>query len=104
MIAQFSLRLICGMSLMWAVMPRKQVTSGFFRIQMLVVLGLSILAALTVESLYSSDSAAASGIGFLSQPIAATLCGILAACAFVGSVLWTLERRRAGSAVVFLIA
>ena len=47
MIAQFALRLICGMSLMWAIMPRRQVTSGFFRIQMLVVMGLGVLATLT---------------------------------------------------------
>ena len=49
MIAQFALRLICGMSLMWALMPRQHVTSGFFRIQMLVAMGLSVLATLTTD-------------------------------------------------------
>ena len=104
MIAQFSLRLICGMSLMWVLMPRSQVTAGFFRIQMLVVLGLSMLAALTVETPGATADQAASISGMLSYPVAATLCGTLAACAFVGSVLWTLERRRAGTVFVYLIA
>lgn len=98
MIAQFSLRLICGMSAMWVLMPRSQVTSGFFRIQMLVVLGLGMLAALTVETQHSAAN------GLLSDSIAVTLCGTLAVCAFVGSVMWTLERRRAGTAIVFVIA
>ena len=38
MIAQFALRLVCGISLMWLLMPRRQITSGFFRIQMLLAL------------------------------------------------------------------
>ena len=51
MIAQFALRLLCGMSLMWSIMPRDQVTAGFFRIQMLIALGLSVLIALAGEIL-----------------------------------------------------
>ena len=38
MLTQFAIRLICGMSLVWCVMPRSEVTSGFFRIQKLVML------------------------------------------------------------------
>ena len=41
MIAQFALRLTCGISLMWLLMPQRQITSGFFRIQMLLALALS---------------------------------------------------------------
>ena len=48
MISLFCCRLICGASLCWALMPRRQVTCGFFRIQHLVVLGLSALAAITL--------------------------------------------------------
>ncbi len=99
MITQFSLRLICGMSLMWSVMPRREVTSGFFRIQMLVALGLSVLAALTVGQ-FRTD---------VTEPLlpdAATTAGCiaLAAAGFIGSVLWTLERRKGGTWVAFLIA
>ena len=51
MIAQFALMLMLGMSLMWALMPRAQVTAGFFRIQMMIALGLGVLAILTLGSL-----------------------------------------------------
>lgn len=50
MIAQITLRLVAGMSLTWCLMPRRDVTSGYFRIQMLAVLGLATLAALTVPA------------------------------------------------------
>ena len=99
MIAQFALRLICGMSLMWALMPRREVTSGFFRIQMLVTLGLSVLAALMVRQAEPRGTQM-----LVSNPVIAALCVALAAGSFLGSVLWTLERRRAGSVLVFLVA
>jgi len=90
MIAQFALRLICGMSLMWAVMPRRQVTSGFFRIQMLVVMGLGVLATLLGDAEPIPSR-------WLSREIVQIVCGIVAFAAFVGSVAWTLERRRLGT-------
>lgn len=46
MIALFVLKLAAGITLMWCLMPRREVTDGFFRIQMRVVLGLAVLAAL----------------------------------------------------------
>lgn len=88
MIAQFALRLIVGMSGAWAVMPRRDVTSGFFRIQMLVTLGLSVLAALTGNQISATDAAADA---MLWASVAS------AGCSFLGSVFWTLERRRAGT-------
>lgn len=96
MIAQFALRLICGMSLMWALMPRQQVSSGFFRIQMLVVMGLGVLAALMgdAEPLPSR---------LLSPDIVQAVCGVVALAAFAGSVVWTLERRRLGTGIGILV-
>jgi len=104
MIAQFSLRLVFGMSLMWAVMPRREVTSGFFRIQMLVTLGLSVLSALSVGRL--------TGAGIETEPEAASgsygalvgLCATLGVVSFLGSVFWTLERRRAGTITIFIMS
>lgn len=92
MIPQFCLRLICGMSATWCFMPRNEVTCGFFRIQMLVTLGLSILAALMVPG---ADAASARPSLLAPQ----TLQGIsvaIAAASFLGSVVWTLARRNAG--------
>lgn len=99
MIAQFALRLLCGMSLMWSIMPRDQVTAGFFRIQMLVALGLSVLTALTLSRLSGGqlDTAWAQQVGL-------GACVLLGITAFVGSVVWTLGRRRAGAVCVYTVA
>ncbi len=110
MIAQFALRLICGMSLMWALMPRRQVTSGFFRIQMLVAMGLGTLAALSAAMEVRSITGAAhsSELGWLPilMSLSVGLIALLGLLGFVGSVLWTLERRtgaeRVGFGVLFL--
>lgn len=100
MIPQIALRLICGMSLTWCVMPRAAVTAGFFRIQMLVTLGLSVLAAMTVsQGEPSGDEAALLGAGTL-RLISILLAGI----SFVGSVLWTLARRLGGLVCCVLVA
>jgi len=100
MIAPFALRLICGMSWMWLAMPRREVTCGFFRIQMLVVLGLSVLAALTGD--FPSVEAAASVD--LSRTVTLVSIVMLAVAAFCGSIAWTLEQRSAGNAFVFAVA
>ncbi|MBW3538668.1 MAG: hypothetical protein KY476_00210 [Planctomycetes bacterium] len=97
-LARFALRLLCGMSLVWCLLPRRQISSGFFRIQMLVALGLAVLAAMAAGA--GAAGAAASG----SWSVVRGLCGGLAGVAFIGSVLWTLERRRGGTAAAVAIA
>jgi hypothetical protein len=98
MITQFCCRLLCGMSLCWGLMPRALVTAGFFRIQHLVALGLSVLTALTAPML--SEVMISSGPDFLSvRVLAVTAAGV----AFVGSVLWTLGRRAGGHRAGVLI-
>jgi hypothetical protein len=83
-VAFFALRLICGMSLMLCVMPRKDVPSAFFRIMLLVVLGLAALFALTSPAM--------------------TWWGIaIGVVAFIGSVVWLLERRKAGIVAIGLV-
>ena len=83
-VAFFALRLISGMSLMLCVMPRQQVPAAFFRIILLVILGLAALFALTSPAMLWWGVA-------------------LGVVAFVGSVLWLLERRRAGTAAIGLV-
>lgn len=101
MIAQFAIRLLCGIGLMWSLMPRREVTTGFFRIQMLVALGLSVLAALMTGHLAWATDARAP---VLSPQASRLLCLAVAAAAFIGSVVWTLGRRRGGDICVFVIA
>ncbi|QDU39876.1 hypothetical protein Mal4_42290 [Maioricimonas rarisocia] len=98
MIAQITLRLVAGMSLTWCLMPRRDVTSGYFRIQMLAVLGLSTLAALTIPA-GDTEAATLLGSGWLQG-----LSIAAAVTSFVGSVLWTLERRQAGTVMAFVVA
>jgi hypothetical protein len=80
----FALRLIAGIGFMLLVMPRQRVTSEFFRILLLVCLGLGVVAALT-------------SVG---GPWGSILIG---AVAFVGSVLWLLERRTGGEVCLIII-
>ena len=108
MIPQFALRLIFGMSLTWCVMPKRDVTSGFFRIQMLVTMGLGVLATLTLGPLSSFES---SGSGlffrdrFLGDPTLGLYVITIGAtiASFLGSVMWTLERRAAGIRYAFVV-
>ncbi len=99
MIAQFALRLMFGMSLMWSLMPRREVSAGFFRIQMLIVMGLGVLAALTFGEL----SPVLETSPRLDPSWGTPLCIGLAASAFLGSAFWTLGWRGIGTVFVFLI-
>ena len=94
MIAQFALKLICGMSLFWVLMPRRDVTSGFFRIQMLITLGLGVLSFLTLGKLDAHFEVELLAPMWILQ----TLTLSIAACSYVGSVMWMLERRRVATA------
>lgn len=100
MIAEFSLLLTCGMSLMWCLMPRAQVTAGFFRIQMLIVIGLSILAILAMGQLTAPSGGRLPDNLLLGARIASG-AGLFGA--YVGSILWSLDRRRAGTIVMFVV-
>lgn len=83
-VAYFAIRLVFGMALMLCLMQRRDVPSPFFRIMLLVVLGLASLCALT-------------------SPAALWWGVALGLSAFVGSVLWLLERRAAGTAAIGLV-
>ncbi len=98
MIPQFTLQLIFGMALTWCIAPRAQITSGFFRIQMLVALGLSVLTLLTLGQL--PTQAALSGEWQWGLRMG---CVLLASTSFLGSVLWTLERRTGGTRCAFAL-
>lgn len=124
MIPQFALRLVCGLALMWLLMPRRQISSGFFRIQLLVTLGLAVLTALSASQLPldtalpvgevlqdAMEQPAGTGEPVGQEPAApllgtagVQLLAVLAAVvSFVGSVLWTLERRTAGTVACGLV-
>ncbi len=99
MLAQFAVRLICGMSLVLAAMPHATVASGFFRVQMLIIMGLGVLATLAVQT----PQALATAAPWIGQ-VYYVLCIAMAGLGFVASVLWTLERRRAAFGLLLAIA
>jgi hypothetical protein len=84
--AHFAIRLICGIGLALCAMPRKDVAAAFFRIILLVVLGLAVLFTL------------------LSQAGAAWRGAVIGSAAFAGSVCWLLERRQAGTLAIGAIS
>lgn len=100
MIAQFAVRLICGMSLTWLLMSRQRVTNGFFRIQTLVTLGLAVLAALTLRARPSVAEHAA----WLSWHVLLALAVLIAVASYLASMLWMLGRRGAGEISLYVIA
>lgn len=92
MIPVFALQLICGLSTVWTIAPRKEITSGFFRIQMLLALGLSVLLFLTSDQILVQN---VSWVVIPTLTVAASI--LLAGLSFCGSVAWTLERRKGGA-------
>jgi hypothetical protein len=106
MLFQFAIRLICGMGLMLGLMPHRSVRSGFFRVQMLIILGLAVLGALAGGIVPRTPASAAASLPAnpaWQQTTRSAACVAIAAMAFLGSVFWTLERRRAGSLLLGLI-
>lgn len=123
MIAWFVLKLAAGITFMWWLMPRRDVTDGFFRIQMRVVLGLSVLAALLLTSsttwaekavegvigLHSSAASAEAGAeitGLSARRVAGWLRSLAvtsAVIAYFGSVFWALGRRLPGNICIHLL-
>ncbi len=111
MIAAFVLKLVSGIVLMWLLMPRKQVTDGFFRIQMLVVMGLCVVLVLPIERAGSSPGELAApdenvsvnwfDAGSNLIRIALTVATVIA---FAGHVAWKLGRRLPGAIAIYSIS
>jgi hypothetical protein len=89
LLTQFLLRVSFGLAAAMAIVSPRQVTSGYFRNHLYVVLGLSALAALL--------SRAAAGKAFGWALAAAVL-------SYVGSVLWLYEKHRLGVAALVVVA
>lgn len=88
-LVQFVLRLALGMSAAMAITPPRQVTSGFYRNQLYVLLGLDVLAAILCWSLPEPP--------FWIAAVGAVLC-------YAGAVCWLYEMPRAGIAALVLVS
>ncbi|HEX4142549.1 MAG TPA: hypothetical protein VHY91_03290 [Pirellulales bacterium] len=90
LLAQFIFRLAFGLTAAMALVPARQVTSGYYRNNLYVLLGLNVLA--TLVSLAAPESFA----------VAPPLVGAIAC--YVGGVLWLYEKPVAGRWALGLIA
>lgn len=109
MVALFVIKLLTGIVLMWLLMPRKDVTDGFFRIQMLVALGLTVLVAMAMEPSAFTDldpasvSAEQQATAEQTSRLIRGLMIMSAITAYVGHILWKLSRRAPGNICVYLL-
>lgn len=97
MIPAFALRLLVGLALVWCLLPIARITSGFFRIQNLLVLGLAVLVTVTTSQLAVPTER------MLRPAVVPWLTSGIALLAYLGSMLWLLERRSAGFRAGLLI-
>ncbi len=111
MIADFVLRLVAGIAMMWILMSRRDVADGFFRIQMLLMLGLCVLLVLSFQSAIDQRGSEFSGLSPAQAASLADRSTLLqqlafaaAAAAYPGHVFWKLGRRTAGSVCIAVIA
>ncbi len=89
-LTQFVFRLAFGLALAMALTSPRQVTSGYFRVHLYVVLGLGTLAAMVALAVPERYA--------LGPPV------VVAVLSYVGSVVWLYERASAGRIVLLLIA
>jgi hypothetical protein len=98
-LVEFLFRLTLGVAVAMGVTPSRQVTSGFYRVHLWVLMGLQTLAALALYSRLSGDSTGGTATRWqLGIAIAA------AATAYVGAVIWMYERNLAGKTAIWLVA
>lgn len=109
MMAIFVLKLSAGITMMWWLMPRKDVTDGFFRIQMRVLLGLTVLAALglTGGPTWPIGNATEGSLEYQHATATAArirmLCIVAAIFSYAGTVFWALGRRGPGNFCVHML-
>ncbi len=89
-LTQFILRLSFGMSLGMALTSPRQVTSGYYRNHLYVLLGLNVLATMVALADRQRFD--------LAPPLVA------AVLSYVGAVLWLYEKPRAGIAALLLLS
>jgi hypothetical protein len=99
-LVEFILRLSCGLAIAMGITPSRQVTNGFFRVHLWVLMGLDTFAALAIYSKRSVYEAVVPGRG---SALLALAIGA-AVVSYVGAVIWMYERRLAGKIAIGLVA
>ena len=90
LLIDFLFRFGCGLSLALVLTPTSIVTAGFFRVNLLVVLGIATFAALLTRTAIAGQ--------FWILPAVAAIA------AWMGSIVWLAERKRTGIAFCLVCA
>jgi len=99
-LVEFLFRLTFGVAAAMGLTDSRQVTSGFFRVHLWVLLGVQTLAALAVYSSRPHDKSAAAGIGVWQFAFAVAA----ALMSYFGAVVWMYERRFTGKSAIWFVA
>jgi hypothetical protein len=100
LLADFLFRLTFGVAVAMTITSSRQVTSGFFRVHLWVLLGLQTLAALAAYSNYPPGNTEAASAVVLQFAIAVAAALI----SYAGAVIWLYERPLAGKIALAVIA
>lgn len=98
-LVEFLFRLTFGVAAAMGITPPAQVTSGFFRIHLWVLMGLMTLTAL---ALYSQPQVNTTHVPFAHWQLGFAL--VAAILCYVGAVVWMYEQRQAGKVIIWLVA
>jgi hypothetical protein len=98
-LVEFLFRLTLGIAAAMGLTPSRDVTSGFFRVHLWVLMGLQTLAALAVYSARPTDDPAA-----WMWKVQLGLAIAAAVASYLGAVIWMYERRLAGKIAIWLVA
>ena len=101
-LVEFLFRLTFGVAAAMGLTDSRQVTSGFFRVHLWVLLGVQTLAALAVYSSRASATTSDHGGDLWKRPLVAAIAAALLSYAF--ATVWMYETKLAGKIGVWLVA
>lgn len=101
-LVEFLFRLTFGVAAAMGVTSSRQVTSGFFRVHLWVLMGVQTLAALAVYSAKPEATADGNAGLIWKLQLAASIAAAIAS--YVGATIWMYEAKRTGKIAVCLVS
>ena len=101
-LVEFLFRLTFGVAAAMGLTPSRQVTGGFFRVHLWVLLGVQTLAALAIYSGRPTEAGTAAANAIWTWQIGLAIGA--AVVSYFGAVLWMYDQRMAGKAAIWVVA
>lgn len=101
-ILQFVLRLSFGVSLAMAITSPKEVTHGFFKVHLWLIMGLNVFGGLVVWTV-SDEHLPADSVRLISQSSLLMLVISNAILSYVGAVIWLYEKTKPGQWILAIL-